>query len=106
MTSKTPILDAVVQAVSVDEACCAALAAYERANPKTLYVSVRKMKLGRGGQVAGLWGQYDDLYWDDVPFDAPDKSDASFEAARKSVKRQISESTGIPYRQLRCIGVF
>ena len=106
MTSKTPILDAVLQATSTEEACRAALAAYERANRQTLYVSVRKMKLGRGGMVTGLWGEQGYPAWDDVPCEVPDKSGASFEVARKSVKQQISESTGIPYAQLRCIGVF
>ena len=72
----------------------------------TLYVSVRKMKLGRGGMVTGLWGEHDYPSWDDVPWDVPDKSGTSFGMARKEVKRQIAESTGIPYTQLRCIGVF
>jgi len=74
--------------------------------PTTLYVSVRKMRLGRGGMVTGLWGEQGWPSWDDVPCEVPDKSGASFDAARKTVKRQIAESSGIPYAQLRCIGVF
>jgi hypothetical protein len=64
------------------------------------------MKLGRGGMVTSLWGEHDYPSWDDVPCNVPDKSGASFDTARKSVKQQISKSTRIPYGQLRCIGVF
>ena len=72
----------------------------------TIYISVRKMRMGRGECVASIWGEHGYPRWDDVPFLIQDKSGASFDVARKMVKQQIAESTGIPYRQLRCVGIF